>query len=133
MADAIVGGQVGDGGAGCGLGKQALGFIAVRVGKQRRAGLGIERFNLAHAVVFLVRPREFMLADAVAVVMRHRCGDDQPRLRVLAHHQPVGVITRFALADQDTVVDQPAEIFRRLGIHLGRVRIDVFGQVDFSF
>jgi hypothetical protein len=106
VLDAVVGGEVGDRRAGGGSGDQLLGLVAVRVGEQDRAGLRVERLDLAHAVVFLVRAGEFVLADAVAVVVGDRGGGDQAGLGVFAHDQAVGVVAGLRVADQDAVGDQ---------------------------
>ena len=69
VLDAVIGGQVGNRRAGGGIGDQFFGLVAVRVGEQDRAGLRVECLNLADAVVFLVRAGEFVLADAIGVVV----------------------------------------------------------------
>ena len=46
----------------------------------------IERVDLAYTVVFLVATGEFVLADAVGVVIAHRGGSDQAGLGVITHH-----------------------------------------------
>jgi hypothetical protein len=88
---------------------QTFGLGAVRMGKQHRPGLRIQRLDLAHAVILLVRPGVFVLADAVAVVGGDRSDRHQPGLHVLAHRQPIGVIARTWESRHRT----PAAIRRR--------------------
>ena len=130
MADAVIGGDVGDRRAGRGGGDQLLGFVAVRVRKQDRAGLGVERLDLANAVVFLVHAGEFVLADAIGIVVGDRRGGDQTGLRVGAHDQPVSVVTGLGVANEDVGGDQFLQVLGRLGINLGCVMIHFRRQID---
>jgi len=104
----------------------------VAVGKKYRTGLGIERVDLAHAVVFLVRTREFVAADTAGLIGRDRGGGDQTHLRVRPHHQAVEVVVRFGVARQHARLQQAVEVLPRLGIHRGIVRVGAGGEVDFG-
>ena len=69
---------------------QWLGFSDVRqnrihvrlrfVGQQHRAGLSVQRFDLAHTIIFLGRTGVFMFTDAVGIVIGDRGGSDQANL-----------------------------------------------------
>ena len=84
-----------------------------RVGQQHRAGLGVERVDLAHAVVFLVGAGELVLADAVGVVVRHRSGGHDAGLAVAAHHDAVGVVAGRRVAHQHAGLQSWPADFRR--------------------
>ena len=72
MAHAVVGGDVDRGLAGRGA-RQHRVDLAARSGSQHdRAGLRVDRLDLAYPVVFLGRRRQFVLADAVAGVVGKR-------------------------------------------------------------
>jgi hypothetical protein len=71
------------------------------IGEQHRAGLGVQRLDLAHAVVFLVGARELVLADAVAVVVGHARRSHDAGLHMLAHGQAIGVVAGCVVAQQD--------------------------------
>ena len=104
---------------------QPLGRRAVRVGKQHRPGLCIERLDLAYPVVFLVRPGELVLADAVALVGGDRGSSDQPRLDVLAHDQPIGVVAWVRITAKHPAVYQALKVRGRPGVHLRSIVIDI--------
>ena len=111
-------------------GDQGIGSRRVGVGEQHRAGLRGKRLDLADTVVLLVGAGEFVLADAVAVVVGDRRGGDDAGLHVPAHGQPVGVVARRRIADQDAVGDQAGEILGGFGVDRGSVRVGVRRQVD---
>ena len=69
VLNAVIGGQVSDWCTRRRGGNQAFNFVTVRVRHQDRAGLRVERLDLAYPVVFLVRAREFMFTNAVGVVI----------------------------------------------------------------
>ena len=109
---------------------QCINDGGLRVGQQHRAGLCVERFDLANAIVFLVRAREFVLADAVGVVIGDRGGSNEPGLHMLPHDHPVGVEAWRRVAHQHASRDHVVQVCRGTGIDLGRVRVNVCRQVD---
>jgi hypothetical protein len=113
VSDAVLRRHIGNRHALGGECDQALGRRAVRVGEQHRPGLRIERLDLAYPVVFLVRPGELVLADAVALVGGDRSSSDQPGLDVLAHDQPIGVVAWVRITAKHPAVDQATENSRQ--------------------
>ena len=109
---------------------EAVRLRRIGIRQEHRAGLRRERLDLADAVVLLVGAGEFVLANAVAVVVGDRRGGDDAGLDMLAQGQPIGVIARRRIADQDAVGDQAAEIVGRFGVDRGGVRIGIERQVN---
>ena len=116
-----------------GGGNEGVDFGRGRVDQQHRTGLGVERVDLAHAVVFLVRTGEFVFADAVGVVIGHARGGDQPGLAVLAHDDAVGVVSCRGVARQHAGVNHRLQVFGGLGVDRGRIRVGTWRQVDLRF
>ena len=70
VAYAVVGGDVDRRLFRRGAREQAVDPGRIRIGQHDRAGLRIDRLDLAHAVVFLRRRRQLVLADAVLGIRR---------------------------------------------------------------
>ena len=94
--------------------------------------LRVQSVDLAHAVVFFVNAGEFVAADAVFVILGNACRDRQSRLDVVAHNRAVNVIARLFILFQNAFFQQSAVVFGGFGVHRGRIRVGVFGQIDFS-
>ena len=100
------------------------------IGQKHRAGLGVQRLNLAHAVVFLVGAGEFVLADAVAVVIGNRGRSHDAGLAVRPHHQPVDIIVSPGVALEHAVPEHPVKILPAPGVHRRTVRVGARGQIN---
>ena len=98
-----------------------------------RASLSIEHLDVAHAVVFLVRPGELVLFNGAAQVILATGNSDQTDLDVTAHCLAVQIITRVRILAQRALANKPLKIFFALGIDLRRVRIRGRRKVDFGF
>src|SRR5207247_9422090 len=97
------------------------------------ASLGIERLDVAHAVVFLVRPRELVLFNAAAQVIFATGNSDQTDLSVTTHYLAVEIITRVRILAQRPLANKPLKVFFALGIDLRRVSICGRWKIDFVF
>ena len=71
-----------------------------RIGQHDQAGLRIDRLDLAHAVVFLHRRRQLVLADAVFGVSRDRRDRREAGLDATAPSQAVGVVAGLVVAHE---------------------------------
>ena len=87
-----------------------------RIGQHDQAGLRIDRLDLAHAVVFLRRRRQLVLADAVFGVSRDRRDRREAGLDVTAPSQAVGVVAGLVVAHERAGGDHAAKILARLGV-----------------
>ena len=67
-----------------------------RIDEEHGPGLGIERLDVPHAVVFLVGPRQLVLADDALEVILATGGGHQPGLAVRAHDLAVEIEARAA-------------------------------------
>ena len=92
MADTVFGRNIRYRVALSGVGDKFIYCAGCRVSQQYRAGLRIQSFNLTHAIVFLFRAGEFMLADPIAVVIRHTGRCYEARLAMRTHGQTIDVI-----------------------------------------
>ena len=113
VAHAVVGGDVDLRLAGGGLRQHGVDLRRVRVADHHRAGLRIDRLDLAHAVVFLHRRGQLVLADAVGGVVGERGDGGEAGLRAAAPGQPVDVIAGLGVAYQHAAVDHALRDFRR--------------------
>jgi hypothetical protein len=130
MPDAIVRRKVGNRRSLAGGGNQLLCLVAVRMSQQDRPGLGVQCLDLADAVVLLVGAGEFMLANAVVIVVLDRGCGDQPGLRVRAHDQTVGVVASLLVPYEDASIDQTFEILGRFGVNLGCIVVNALRQIN---
>jgi hypothetical protein len=101
-----------------------------RVRHEHRPGLRVERLHVPHAVVFLVRARMLVLADAVRFVRRDRRRSHQSRLRVIARGNAIDVVRGRRVAYEHARVEHPREVLGGLRVDRRRVRIDTRRQVD---
>ena len=110
--------------------EQGVDIDLCAIRQQDGAGLGVERLDLADAVVFFHRSREFVLLDAPGVVGGDRGGRDQAGLLMRAHGEPVAVIAGTGVLQQDPLRQHRVEVFACLSID-GRIeRVGVERQVD---
>ena len=100
------------------------------VDEEHRAGLGVERLDVAHAVVLLVGPRQLVLLDDALEVILATGGGDQPGLAVPAHDLAVEIEMRLRVLPERALGDQPPEVLPSLGIDLRRVSIRRGRQID---
>ena len=92
VAHAVVGGDVHVGGVEGGVGQHGVDRRRVRIGDHHRPGLGVDRLDLADAVVLLDRRGQFVPADAVGLVVGDRGDRGEPGLHPVAPGQAVDVI-----------------------------------------
>jgi len=130
VADAVVGGDVDVRAARRGAPQQGDDLRGGRIGDHHRPGLGIDRLDLAHAVVFLDGGRELVLADAVAGVIGDRGGRGEPGLPAVAPGQPVDIVAGRRVAGQHAGRDHAGEIVGGLGVDGAIVRVDARVEVD---
>ena len=100
------------------------------VGEKDRAGLCIEGIDLAYAVVFLIRARELVATNTVAIVLRHGGHRHQAHLGAAVHDQPVEIIDRFLVPPEHPLVDEALKILGAPGIDRLVIRIGARRQVD---
>jgi len=86
---------------------------------------------VARAVLLLVRPGEFVLADHVVEVVVGRGATNDAHLPVRAHFLGVDIIGVLPLLDHVALVDQLVEVLRGHGIDLVVVEVDRRVKVDF--
>ena len=130
VAHAVVGGGVNVGRA---LGRACQQGIDLRgggIGQHDRAGLRIDRLDLANAVVFLDGGRVLVLADTVAVVVGNGGDCGKPGLRAVAPGQAVDVIAGLGVADQNAGRGHALEVFGRLGVDGAIIGVDGGIKVD---
>ena len=101
-----------------------------RIGQHDRAGLRVDRLDLAHAVVFLHRRRQLVLADAVLGVSRNRRDRREAGLDAAAPGQAVGVVAGLVVAHERAVGDHAAKILAGLGVDGAVVRVDRRIEID---
>ena len=133
MAHAVIGGNVDSRLAGGGARQHGIDLRRRRISQHDRAGLGIDRFDLADAIVFLGDRRQFVLADAIAGVSGDRRHRGKAGLHMTAPSQPVHIVTRLVVAAQDAGADHALQILGGFGIDRGVIGIDRRGQVDLRF
>jgi len=100
------------------------------INQEDGAGLGIERFNVAHTVVLLIGPGQLVLLDFAIEVILATCGGDDPDLAVAAHDLAIKVKTRIGRLLKMALAHEPRKILLRLGINGGRIRVGSLGQVN---
>ena len=102
----------------------------LRIGQHDRAGLRVDRLDLAHAVVFLRRRRQLVLADAVLGIGRNRRDRGEAGLDAIAPGQPVGVIAGLVVAHEHAGGDHAPKILGGLGVDRAVMRIDRRIEID---
>jgi hypothetical protein len=130
MAHAVVGGDVHRRLGGRGLGEHGVDVGRGRIGDHHRAGLGVDRLDLAHAVVLLHRGGQLVLADAVGAIVRDRCGRGEAGLHAIAPGQAIDIIERQRIADQHAGLDRALQVLGRLLVDRAAIGVDVRGKVD---
>jgi hypothetical protein len=71
------------------LGNEVIHSRHCAISQKHRAGLRIKRLDVAHAIIFLVRPGELVLLDdAIQIFLATGCRD-QTDLRMFAHNLAV--------------------------------------------
>ena len=88
---------------------------------------------MPHAIVLLLRPRQFVFADVAAEIGLAARGGDQTKLRVGPHHLPVQIKRRRRIRPQHAVGDEPREVLAALFINRRRIRVGVHRQIDLRF
>ena len=101
-----------------------------RIAEHDRAGLRIDRFDLAHAVVFLGRRRVLVPADAIAGVVGERCDRCKPGRNVAAPGHPIDVVAGLGVADQHAGGDHGFKVLGGLGIDRGIVGVGRRIEID---
>ena len=109
---------------------QPVDGLALLVGQEDRAGLGVQGLDVALAVTLLVLAGQLVLLDHVVLVVLAGSAGDQADLHVLAPYLLVDVKTLFLVLEQGLFVDEAVEIFLALGVHLVGVEIGPGRQVD---
>ena len=130
MAHAVIGSDVDDRRAGGGALEQGVDRRRRRIGEHHRAGLRVDRLDLAHAVVLLGRRRVLVLADAILRVSGDRGDRREAGFDVAAPGQPVDVVAGLVVANENAGGDHAAQIFRRLGIDRAGIGIGRGIEVD---
>ncbi len=100
------------------------------VGEEHRPGLGIERADLPHAVLFLRRARQLMATDAAGAVGGDRGRGDQAGLPMPVQAQAIGVVARARVLAQDAFGAQALQILARLGVDGLGIGVGALGQID---
>jgi hypothetical protein len=101
------------------------------INQKHRAGLRVERLDVANAVVLLVGPGQLVfLDDPVEVILATR-GRDQPNLAVPPHDLAVEVETGLRVLPESALGDKSPEILFSLRIDFGRVKVRGGWQIDF--
>jgi hypothetical protein len=101
-----------------------------RVAEHDRPGLRVDRFDLAHPVVFLGRRGVLVAADAIAGVVGERCHRGEPGRNVAAPGRAVDVIARLGVANEHAGRDHGFEALGGLGIDRAIVGIGRRIEVD---
>ena len=121
MAHAAVGGDIDLGRARSGPRHHGVDRRRGRIAHHHRPGLGVDRLDLADAVVLLERGGVLVLADPVGGVIGERGDAGEPGLLKhasavarIAAAQSVDIIARFRVADHDASRNHAREIFGRL-------------------
>ena len=110
---------------------QIIHELGCAINQEDGAGLRVERFDMAHAVVLLVGVGQFVFFDEAAEIIVATGGGGQAGLAVAAHDLAVEVESGLGVANQGAIGQQPRELFPAPGIDAGVVGVDVFRQVDF--
>ena len=121
MPDAVFGGEIHIGPASRLFGHKFVNRGIGAISQKHRPGLGIERFDVAHPVVFLVGPGQFVFFDGAIEVFRAARRGDNAGLRVAAHDLPVKIKVRPGIRLQRAVTDGFLKIFRAPGINFRRI------------
>ena len=101
----------------------AVNHIMALVGQEYRAGLRIERIDLADPIILFLRARVLMLAYIITVICSDRGTSNQPGLLVITHGNAIGVITICRVAKQHALINHALKIFRAFSIYRSIVGI----------
>jgi hypothetical protein len=101
--------------------------------EEHRAGLGIERLDMAHAIVFLIGARELVFFDNPAQIFLAARDRNKPDLGMFTHDLPVQIKTRRGVLPQCALRDECLEIFFAPGVNFWRINIRAGRQIDFRF
>ena len=127
---AVIGGDVECRIAGRGAREHGVDLRRRRVAEHDRAGLRVDRFDLAHPVVFLGRRGVLVAADAIAGVVGERRDRRKPGRNVAAPGRPVDVVARLGIADEHAGGDHGFEVLGGLGIDRAIVRVGRRIEID---
>ena len=130
VAHAVVGGDVDRRRLRGGARQQGVDHRRRRIGQHDQAGLRLDRLDLTHAVVFLHRRRQLVLADAVLGVSGDRGDRREAGLDATLPSQAVGVVARLVVAHEHALGDHAAKVLARLGVDGVVVGIDGRIEID---
>ena len=132
MADTVLGSDV-DVDVGGGGGDAREHGVHVRGGgiaHHHRAGLGVDRLDLADTVVLFHGGRVLVLADSVGRVISNRSDRGKAGLSAVAPGLPVDVVAGLGVADQHAGRDHPVDVLGCLGVDGAIVGINRRVEVD---
>jgi hypothetical protein len=133
VADAVGGGEVHGGRV---LGEAVdvgVDFRIGAVGEEDGAGLGVERFDVADAVVLLVGPGELVFADDAVDVFLATGGGDAADLGMGSHDLPVEVVAGLGVLVDGAVLEEALEVLGALRVNGGRIGVCALREVDLRF
>ena len=130
VTNAVVGGDVDVRRAGARFGEQCVDLGRGWIAHHHRSGLGVDRLDLADAIVLLQRCGQLVLADPVGGVVRERRDRRETGLHAAVPGEPVDVIGRLGVADQRAALDHMVKVLPGLGVDRLVVRVDRRGEVD---
>ena len=102
----------------------------MRIGHHDRAGLGVERLDLAHPVGLLDGRSELVPAHSAVLVAGDGRDAGEPRLPQALPHRAVGIVVRAGVTQHHALGDHAGQVLRRLGVDRVAVGIGALGQVD---
>ncbi len=130
VAHAILGGEINGGCFGSFAGDKSIQLFGRAIGQKHRAGLGIQGFNVAHAVVFFVGPGEFVLLDDVGQIFLAARRRHQPHLGMTAHDLTVEIKRRLGILLKRRLADQFLKVFQAFGVNGRGIQINARGQIN---
>ena len=110
--------------------QQPVDLRGVRIGHHHRAGLGVERLDLAHAVGFLGRRGEFVPADAPVLVTGERHHAGEAGLAPALPGGAIGVVVLARITHDDALGDHALEVLGGFRIDGVRGGIGIRRQID---
>lgn len=133
MPNAVFGGEINFWCRANFAGEQIIEFTDGTIGEEDGARLSIQDFDVAHAVVFLIRAGKFMLLDYAIEVFLATGGGDQPKLGMRIHNLPIKIEGRLVILLEVPVMDHFVEILFPFCIDARVVEIDRGGEVNLRF
>ena len=99
------------------------------IGEKHRLCVRLQREHMPCAIVFLILPRLFVLADNVFLVLIDVNTPDEPGLSAPVHYLAIKKERRRTIADENASGHKGIERLACLPVYPGVVRIDLLGQV----